>query len=148
MRDVHMDWPHARHGGANGDAGHGVFRQRGREYPVWPEAFDEAAGRPLDRDVVIDVEAEDEHRRIALHFLRDSFAQRLRIGQQAMRFSRQRHRCGVPLAGGNGLFSAKARASSIRHSISASIAARRFSDSCPPSTETGSFLDPGRDCVA
>ena len=91
--DMDVNRPHPGHGRADGDAGHGIFRQRRAKHPFRTEDIDQAAGRSLDRLVVVDVETKDENARVALHLLRHRFAERIDIGQQALVTRRRRHWC-------------------------------------------------------
>ena len=55
--DMHVDRPHARQGGADGDAGHGVFGQRRAEHALRSVLFRQTARRPLNRLGVVYVQA-------------------------------------------------------------------------------------------
>ena len=91
--DVDVDRPHAGHGRADRHAGHGVLGQRRAEDALRAEHIDQAARRPLDRLVIVDVETENKNARVALHLLRNRFAERIDIGQETLVSLRRRHWC-------------------------------------------------------
>ena len=93
--DMDVNRPHPGHGRADGDAGHGIFGERRAEHPIRTEDIDQAARRPLDRLVVVNVETKDKNTRVALHLLRDRLAKRIDIGQKTLVTGRRRHWCTV-----------------------------------------------------
>ena len=116
--DMDMDRPHAGHGRADGDAGHGIFRQRRAEHAFRAEDIDQAARRALDRLVIVDIETEDKHARVALHLLRHRLAERIDIGQETLVTLPAKTLVYSALVSGNGLVSANATASAISASTS------------------------------
>jgi hypothetical protein len=79
--DMHMDRPHAGHGGTDGDTRHRVFRQRRGEDAARAELLEQAARGSLDRLVIVDVETENEHAGIARHLQRHRLGQRIDVAQ-------------------------------------------------------------------
>src|SRR5262249_50444367 len=79
--DMHMDWSHAGHRSADRDAGHGVLRERRTENALGAELLHQAAGRTLDRLVVVGIETEQKDARVAPHLLRDRFPERIDVCQ-------------------------------------------------------------------
>ena len=99
--DVNVDGAHAGHGGADGEAGDGVFRQRRIHDAARPKLIDQAVGGALDGLVVVDVEADDEDAFVLVHFLLDGLLQRLDVADDPVLaelggVSRRGHGCKAP----------------------------------------------------
>jgi hypothetical protein len=78
-----MDRKQAGHSGADGYASHGVFGKRRVKDSPGSEPLLQAASGSLNGLMVINIEAEKEHARVALHFLGDAFAERIHVAQHA-----------------------------------------------------------------
>src|ERR1035438_6947382 len=76
---MHVNRAHAGHGGADGHARHGILGKRRVENTLFAEALLQTAGGALYRLVVVDIQAEEEHARVALHLLGDALAQCVHI---------------------------------------------------------------------
>ncbi len=110
---------------ADRDARHRVFRERRAEDALRPELLHQPARGALDRLRVVDVEAEADDARIALHLLERGVAQRVDVVLLALAHDDSLKTCVCSASGaGNGEFSANAKASAISASTSVSIRLR------------------------
>ena len=139
--DVDVNGPQPTQCRADRRAGHGVLGQRRAEHAARPEFFDQSLRGALKGLGIIHVQTEEDHGRIAFHFLMARFADGLSVGDLSLHRDQAALKISVQssIAPGNGLSSANLKASAISCSTAVSMAWRSARSSRPAKRATSSF---------